>query len=226
VSVGLARTIYIRCIYGVFGREITKYTVYIYGSGQPYCSDAQPMARYILLSNLLRLCDTCTFKRPVESSAPSTSIHICPQKHAWSGGALSNCTCYSASLFPTAHVTAHHFFNCTCYSASLFPTAHVTAHHFFQLHMLQRITFSNCTCYSASFFQLHMLQRITFSSCTCYSASRFWHPLLPSKSQGLGPESLQDSLTVKLYQVTSLQYCFLKNTGSEIWKDTAGCKNT
>jgi len=127
---------------------------------------------------------------------------------------------------PTAHVTAHYFFNCTCYSASLFPTAHVTAHHFFQLHMLQRITFSNCTCYSASFFQLHMLQRITFSSCTCYSASRFWHPLLPSKSQGLGPESLQDSLTVKLYQVTSLQYCFLKNTGSEIWKDTAGCKNT
>ena len=28
--VGLARTIYIRCIYGNFGREITKYTV-IYG---------------------------------------------------------------------------------------------------------------------------------------------------------------------------------------------------
>jgi len=30
----------IRCIYGIFGREITKYmaiyTVYIYGSGQPY----------------------------------------------------------------------------------------------------------------------------------------------------------------------------------------------
>ena len=33
---GLARTIYIRCIHGVFGREIIKYTVYIYGSGQPY----------------------------------------------------------------------------------------------------------------------------------------------------------------------------------------------
>ena len=40
---GLARTIYIRCIYGIFVREITKYTVlfcqpytpYIYGSGQP-----------------------------------------------------------------------------------------------------------------------------------------------------------------------------------------------
>jgi len=32
---GLARTIYILCIYGVFGREITKYTViYIYGAGQ------------------------------------------------------------------------------------------------------------------------------------------------------------------------------------------------
>jgi len=28
--IGLARTIYIRCIYGIFGREITKYTV-IYG---------------------------------------------------------------------------------------------------------------------------------------------------------------------------------------------------
>jgi len=28
--IGLARTIYIRCIYGMFGREITKYTV-IYG---------------------------------------------------------------------------------------------------------------------------------------------------------------------------------------------------
>jgi len=25
--VGLARTIYIRCIYGIFGREITEYTV-------------------------------------------------------------------------------------------------------------------------------------------------------------------------------------------------------
>jgi len=33
---GLARTIYIRCIYGIFRREITKYTVCIYGSGQPY----------------------------------------------------------------------------------------------------------------------------------------------------------------------------------------------
>jgi hypothetical protein len=28
---GLARTIYIRCIYSIFGREITEYTVYIYG---------------------------------------------------------------------------------------------------------------------------------------------------------------------------------------------------
>jgi len=28
--------IYIRCIYGIFGREITIYMVYIYGSGQPY----------------------------------------------------------------------------------------------------------------------------------------------------------------------------------------------
>jgi len=27
LQVGLARTIYIRCLYGIFGREITKYTV-------------------------------------------------------------------------------------------------------------------------------------------------------------------------------------------------------
>jgi len=37
--VELARTLYIRCIYGVFGREITKFTVmygaYIHGSGTP-----------------------------------------------------------------------------------------------------------------------------------------------------------------------------------------------
>jgi hypothetical protein len=31
VYVGLARTLYIQCIYGIFGREITKYTV-IYGA--------------------------------------------------------------------------------------------------------------------------------------------------------------------------------------------------
>jgi hypothetical protein len=30
VGLGLARTIYIRCVYGIFGREITIYTV-IYG---------------------------------------------------------------------------------------------------------------------------------------------------------------------------------------------------
>jgi hypothetical protein len=38
----LARTICIRCIYSIFGREITRYTViysvYIYGSGEPYTS--------------------------------------------------------------------------------------------------------------------------------------------------------------------------------------------
>jgi hypothetical protein len=40
IDTGLARTIYIRFIYGIFGREITKYTViygaYIYVSGQLY----------------------------------------------------------------------------------------------------------------------------------------------------------------------------------------------
>jgi len=36
-SVRLARTIYIQCKYGIFGRKspnIRSYTVYIYGSGQ------------------------------------------------------------------------------------------------------------------------------------------------------------------------------------------------
>ena len=36
ISVGLARTIHIRCKYGILGREITKYMAYIYNSGQPY----------------------------------------------------------------------------------------------------------------------------------------------------------------------------------------------
>ena len=36
VYIGLAKTVYIRCIYGILCREITKYTVSIYGSGQPY----------------------------------------------------------------------------------------------------------------------------------------------------------------------------------------------
>jgi len=30
IYIGLAKTIYIRCTYGIFGLEITKYTVYIY----------------------------------------------------------------------------------------------------------------------------------------------------------------------------------------------------
>jgi len=40
VLFGLARTIDVRCIYGILGREITRHTViygvYIYSSGQPY----------------------------------------------------------------------------------------------------------------------------------------------------------------------------------------------
>jgi hypothetical protein len=50
---GLARTIYIRCIHGIFGREITNYTV-IYGVyrhmvlANPVCvpSDAYPVMGY------------------------------------------------------------------------------------------------------------------------------------------------------------------------------------
>jgi len=34
--IGLARTIYTRCVYIIFGREITKYTVYTHSSGLPY----------------------------------------------------------------------------------------------------------------------------------------------------------------------------------------------
>jgi hypothetical protein len=33
---GLARIIHIQCIYGVFGRKITKHTVHMYGSGLPW----------------------------------------------------------------------------------------------------------------------------------------------------------------------------------------------
>jgi hypothetical protein len=45
IYIGLARTIYVRFIYGIFGRDIIKYTViygayiilhYIYGFGQRY----------------------------------------------------------------------------------------------------------------------------------------------------------------------------------------------
>ena len=32
----LANPIYMRCMYGNFGRKITKYTVYIHGPGQPF----------------------------------------------------------------------------------------------------------------------------------------------------------------------------------------------
>jgi hypothetical protein len=39
ICVGLARTVYTRCIHGIFGRELTKYTV-VYSVyilfGQPY----------------------------------------------------------------------------------------------------------------------------------------------------------------------------------------------
>jgi len=34
IFLGLARTIYIRCIFENFGTEITKYTVYSYNYGQ------------------------------------------------------------------------------------------------------------------------------------------------------------------------------------------------
>jgi len=52
VCIGLARTMYIRYIYGIFGREIAKitakirsYTVYIYGSGPPYVCTIQIPAK-------------------------------------------------------------------------------------------------------------------------------------------------------------------------------------
>jgi hypothetical protein len=39
VWLGLARTIYIQyiwCVYSIFGRDIIKQTMYVYGSGQAY----------------------------------------------------------------------------------------------------------------------------------------------------------------------------------------------
>jgi len=51
--VGLARTMYLRCVYGIFGWEITLntviYGVYLYGSGQPYMHGVR--CAYTVLAN-------------------------------------------------------------------------------------------------------------------------------------------------------------------------------
>jgi len=69
----LARTLYIRCIYGVFGREITKFTVmygaYIHGSGTPltkvirHRTRSRWTERYRLVL-LLTMTMSCTFSKP------------------------------------------------------------------------------------------------------------------------------------------------------------------
>jgi len=56
MRVGLARTIYIQCIYGIFGREITKYTI-IYGA-------------YIQFWPTLHVCSQCP---------PGFAEHVCTQ---------------------------------------------------------------------------------------------------------------------------------------------------
>jgi len=76
----------------------------------------------------------------LEGPCPTAHVtaHHFFQLHMLQRITFSNCTCYSASLFPTAHVTAHHFSSCTCYSALLFPAAHVTVHHVFGIHCFPR----------------------------------------------------------------------------------------
>ena len=69
LCVGLARTIYIRCTYGIFGLEITKYTVYIYV--------------YIRFWPTLALCLLGFVLHPLAHlpCAPSYALHTIPSTH-------------------------------------------------------------------------------------------------------------------------------------------------
>ena len=68
VYIGLARTIYIRFIYGIFGREITKYTA-IYGI---YTVLANPMYTRSFLQRYYHECAHmgCTY------TAPANPTHV------------------------------------------------------------------------------------------------------------------------------------------------------
>ena len=80
--------IYIQCIYSNFGREYTKYTVYIYGSGQP-CSFA--VNGFCLLTPQCVCVCVCVVN--------GTHTH----KHCWPHSALSlpHCkTVFTTTLFP------------------------------------------------------------------------------------------------------------------------------
>ena len=59
--VRLARTIYIRCIYGIFGREITNYTV-LYGAYIRYTVLANPRNVRMVMANPFRE-GTCSGKQ-------------------------------------------------------------------------------------------------------------------------------------------------------------------
>jgi len=83
LCVGLARTIYIRCTYGIFGLEITKYTVYIYTYIRFWptlvmCIQACPHIHLIatLLCVYKRVCALC-----VMSIQACTHIHLIATLH-------------------------------------------------------------------------------------------------------------------------------------------------
>jgi hypothetical protein len=91
----LARTIHIRCKYGIFGREIAKCTVHLYGSGQLY--------RY---SSACRRCNTHTHTQrryPTRGPSLASSRNVSSNdrqsrsKLNLSSGATSNATRHSSS---------------------------------------------------------------------------------------------------------------------------------
>jgi len=88
------------CIYGYFCREITKYTVHIYGSGQPYlniCACLSNLAREPLFDSSSYV-HICTLRR----SSPSTH-----GQHARAAGSVSIDPTLSISGWERAHNCIH-----------------------------------------------------------------------------------------------------------------------
>jgi len=71
ICLGLARTIYIRCTYGIFGLEITKYTVYIY-----VCIRFWPTLHMLLsVASRCNNCLACTCTHRLAQHPPL--VYIC-----------------------------------------------------------------------------------------------------------------------------------------------------
>jgi len=91
--VGLARTIYIRCVYGIFGREITIYTV-IYG----VCIRFWPN---LLLRHARPTSQLCTSGLETAAKLRNTHSHTHTYTHTWFNTPWkSTATKPSAATFP------------------------------------------------------------------------------------------------------------------------------